>query len=89
MAVLLALLSTMGTSSHFFGPYDPVFTSFFENGTVNLAVIPEYAKITSDQGTDTSKCHAHGLQHSLKANATVQCRVMRCRRSILPAGRSI
>eukprot|EP00041_Stephanoeca_diplocostata_P011483 m.190368 g.190368 ORF g.190368 m.190368 type:complete len:344 (-) comp18557_c0_seq1:129-1160(-) len=36
-----------------FGAYDPVFTPFFSNGSVNLAVIPAYAKYTAENGTDT------------------------------------
>ena len=45
----------MGISAANFGAYDPVFTSFFGNGTVNFAAIPGYAKFTHDQGTDTSE----------------------------------
>lgn len=72
MALLLGTLSMMGTSSDFFGAYDPVFTPFFGNGTVNLAVIPEYAKITSDQGTDTSKCTKKFMYELLHEN-TIYC----------------
>lgn len=38
---------------HRFGAFDPVFTPFYANGTLNLAAVPGYAKWTTDCGTDT------------------------------------
>lgn len=36
-----------------FGAFDPVFTPFRPDGSLNLDVIPGYARLTSDMGTDT------------------------------------
>jgi len=36
-----------------FGAYDPVFTPFGEDGSLNLDSIPGYARFTAASGTDT------------------------------------
>jgi hypothetical protein len=50
----LASPAALATPKHHrFGAFDPVFTPFYANGTLNLAAVPGYAKWTTDCGTDT------------------------------------
>jgi len=57
LTVLVPVLSVATTSNdpqqQPFGAYDPVFTPFYSNGSLNVEVIPAYANFTTSMGTDT------------------------------------
>jgi len=50
--LLLTFLSSASCTIAY-GAYDPVFTPFTANGSLNLTAVPEYAKYTTEQGTNT------------------------------------